>query len=186
MSRLVDLIAFHEGYRGVCYKDTKGFWTWGYGWCLETRPLALTEAMDLCQLVPGDYSPEELLSTPRLIKILDVLQDREKYLVARFMLDKEVRHVPQTLPARIPCWENLNEVRQAALMDMAYNMGVMGLMGFKNTLMSICQRAWGDAATRLLDSTYARETKTRAVRIAEMIRSGEWPTDVPWSENAGQ
>lgn len=186
MSRITDLIAFHEGYRGTCYKDTKDFWTWGYGWCLETRPLTMPEAMEICQLAPGDYSPEWLLVLPRLMKVLDGLQEREKYLVARFMLDKEIKHATQQLPNKIPCWENLNEVRQAALTDLSYNMGIQGLLGFRNTLLSVCQSAWDDAARRLLDSTYARETKTRAIRIAKMLKTGKWPDDVPWSEDASK
>jgi hypothetical protein len=44
---------------------------------------------------------------------------------------------------------------------------------------------WTQQGEKLL-KLYAKQTKTRAIRIAQMLRSGEWPTDVPWSDsNAG-
>lgn len=49
--------------------------------------------------------------------------------------DIEVRHV--ALMAKIPWFQSLDYVRQAILMSMAFQMGVDGLMGFKNMLAHV-------------------------------------------------
>ena len=59
-----------------------------------------------------------------------------------------------------------------AIVDMAYNMGVPRLMGFKNMWRYLSIKSWSEAALECLDSKYARELPQRAARNAAVIKGG--------------
>ncbi len=59
------------------------------------------------------------------------------------------------------------------LVDMAYQMGLSGILKFKNMLSAISCKDYEKAADELLDSKYARQTPARANRNAEILRRGK-------------
>ena len=67
----------------------------------------------------------------------------------------------------------LDQKRDAAIIDMAYQMGLNGLLGFKGMIKALESYDYEAAANELLDSKYARQTPARAKRNADIIRSGE-------------
>ncbi|WP_336284194.1 glycoside hydrolase family protein [Citrobacter arsenatis] len=67
-----------------------------------------------------------------------------------------------------------NQPRQDILTSMSYQMGENGLDGFHNMLSAINAEDWDEAATQMLDSTWAKQTPERAQRHAEVMRSGKW------------
>ena len=60
------------------------------------------------------------------------------------------------------------EVR-SVLLNMAYQLGIAGLMKFKLTLGYLEQRQYDKAAKEMLDSQWARQTPERATRLSERI-----------------
>ena len=38
---LLEQLQRDEGFRPTPYRDSQGYWTIGYGWCLERRPMSL-------------------------------------------------------------------------------------------------------------------------------------------------
>lgn len=72
-------------------------------------------------------------------------------------------------------WDKLSPARKAALTDLSYNMGAAKLAKFRNMLASIQQHDWTAAAQHLLDSRYAEQVRSRALRIAEIMRTGQMP-----------
>jgi len=74
-----------------------------------------------------------------------------------------------------PWYAGLNAPRQAALIAMAYQMGLDGLRGFKEMLAALATGAHETAAREALDSKWAAQTPARAQRTAEIIRTGQWP-----------
>jgi lysozyme len=83
--------------------------------------------------------------------------------------------VAQTLPAlqaALPWITALNEVRQRVLADMAFNMGVAGLLTFHTFLAHLNAGRFEEAAVAMLDSRWARQVGDRAERLATMIRTG--------------
>lgn len=80
------------------------------------------------------------------------------------------------LRARMPWFAGLNEARQAALVSMAFQMGIQGLFGFKRALKAVEDGDWDEAGREMLDSKWARQTPKRARRTAYMIRYGKFPT----------
>ena len=59
---------------------------------------------------------------------------------------------------------------RAALLDMAYNIGVPRLMGFKRMLGAIKECRWADAGDECMDSRYATQVPNRAKRNADLLR----------------
>lgn len=57
---------------------------------------------------------------------------------------------------------------------MAYQMGVAGLAGFKNTLAMIADGDFGGAASGMLNSKWAKQTPNRARRHADVMRTGTY------------
>ena len=57
---------------------------------------------------------------------------------------------------------------------MAFQMGVDGLLGFKNTLAMIQAGKYTEAANGMMNSKWAKQTPSRAQRHAEQMRTGKW------------
>jgi lysozyme len=93
------------------------------------------------------------------------------------LYEHDIAEIRAELTRRIPWWIDLDEVRQAVLMDMAF-MGVAKLMGFKVTLAAVEKGEYAAAARGMLASKWAGQVGRRADELAEMMRSGEWPRDV--------
>ena len=74
----------------------------------------------------------------------------------------------------IPWFDRLDVARQGVLLNMAFQMGVSGLLGFKNTLAMIERGDYGAAAEGMLNSLWARQTPNRAKRLSEQMRTGVW------------
>lgn len=77
-----------------------------------------------------------------------------------------------------PWFDGIDPVRKVALADMAYNMGLTRLLTFKRTLAAMEKKKWKTAAMHATSSLWYTQTKTRAVRIVQMIATGQWPSDV--------
>lgn len=88
------------------------------------------------------------------------------------LLANDIAIVEDELDKQLPWWRDLSEVRQRALADLVFNLGMPRLHGFVKTLSALQTRDYHTAAEELLDSKYARQVGARAIRIAEMIRSG--------------
>lgn len=66
----------------------------------------------------------------------------------------------------------LDPVRTAVLIDMAHNLG-RGLLKFKGTRAAIVAGDYDRAAAQMLGSLWAKQVKGRAVRLAEMMKTGK-------------
>ena len=96
----------------------------------------------------------------------------EAVMIFRHRLDGIQTH----LRVRLPWFPKLNEARQAALISMAFQMGIQGLLSFRRTLASIGSGDYEQASREMLDSKWARQTPARAQRTAYMMRYGKFPT----------
>ena len=62
--------------------------------------------------------------------------------------------------------------RQDVLVNMAFQMGVSGLLKFKNMIAALDDRNYSEAAKQMLDSRWAKQTPNRANELAEQMRTG--------------
>lgn len=74
----------------------------------------------------------------------------------------------------LPWFAQLNEPRQAVLLQMAFQMGTHGLLQFTQTLGAVRDARWHDAAGGMLASTWAKQTPGRVGRLAHQMATGEW------------
>lgn len=81
----------------------------------------------------------------------------------------------QEIRKALPWFDGLDPVRQGVLLNMAYQLGVAGLLGFKTTLKHVQAGQWVAASVGMLDSKWARlDTPARAERLATQMRTGVW------------
>ncbi len=92
---------------------------------------------------------------------------------AMFLCFCDVAALEQALDARLPWWRGLDAARRAVVIDMAFNMGVAGLLGFDDTLAALKAGRFGDAAQAMLRSRWAGQVGRRAATLARMMRTGE-------------
>jgi len=100
---------------------------------------------------------------PRTITI----EEAESYL------DADIKRAQSDCAYFIPGWDDLDKSRKAALIDMAFNLGISGLMKFKQTLQYLAQRKYEHAAKEMLKSIWAIQVGNRAVELSEIIKTGE-------------
>lgn len=92
-----------------------------------------------------------------------------------FILENRIKILKVELANDYPWFRHLNEPRQAALLNMRFQLGRAGLAGFKNMLARLRDERWADAETQALDSKWAKvDTPARAKRIARQLATGEW------------
>jgi len=90
------------------------------------------------------------------------------------LLDHDINEHTQELFARLPWVKDIDPPRQAVLVNMAFNLGVSGLLGFTNTLAFVRSKDYERAADNMLDSKWAKQVGQRADRLAQQMRTGEW------------
>lgn len=94
---------------------------------------------------------------------------------AAYLLANDVKDYLARIPSVLPWFSSLGEVRQAVLVDMCHNLGLRGLLAFRKMLSALAKGDSEEAAREMLDSLWAKQVGNRATRLAEMMRSNEWP-----------
>jgi len=80
--------------------------------------------------------------------------------------------VDAKIQADLPWVKNLDEPRQRALSDMAYNLGAHGLESFATFLGLVESGAYDAAADDLETTAWYKEVGSRGIRLAGVIRNG--------------
>lgn len=93
---------------------------------------------------------------------------------AEFMLNNDIRAHAEALSKALPWTNKLDPIRQAALINMCFNMGIGGLMGFKRALTMLEAGNYAGAGAAFLESKWAKQVGDRANRLALQIVKGEW------------
>jgi lysozyme len=91
-----------------------------------------------------------------------------------YLLKNDIARKTNEVKNRLDWFSKLDEVRQAVLINMAFQMGVEGLLKFKNTLTLVKSGYYEDAAKNMLQSLWAQQTPERAKRLAEQMKTGVW------------
>jgi lysozyme len=139
------LLVKHEGLKLSPYRDANGFLTVGVGHNLAANPI-----------VPEPTYP---LTVDRCYDILR----------------QDINIVEDQLSHHFSWYVRVDSVRASALVDLCFNVGIEGLLGF-NAFLGYCQLAnWNAAAGDLLTTLYAKQVPTRAQDLAGMLNTGKWP-----------
>ena len=93
--------------------------------------------------------------------------------VIDFWLDYEVQARVRTLETVFTWWHTLDEARKEVIANMAYQLGVTGVMEFKRMLMALQEHDYDKAADEMADSHWAKQTPERAQRLITSMRTGQ-------------
>ncbi len=155
---LEDMILFDEGSRNAVYKDSEGYWTVGVGHLLTKNPSKDVAITELDRLVGH--------------KSYGYINDQEIQKILTKDINNTVKDISRTNLALT--YTVIDEVRRAALVNMVFQLGATGVLGFKKMLQYLNNREYELAADEALDSKWAVQTPARAKRVTGVIRNGNF------------
>lgn len=91
-----------------------------------------------------------------------------------YLLRNDIEDRVEALTRALPWFQDLDDARKGVLLNMAFQMGTAGLLGFKNTLEQIRQGDYREAAAMMMQSKWATQTPERARRLAKQMETGTW------------
>lgn len=69
-------------------------------------------------------------------------------------------------------FDKLSGKRKAVILNMAYNLGYKGLLGFNKMISAIERDDYVTASVEMIDSKWANQVGERALRLARAMREG--------------
>ena len=93
---------------------------------------------------------------------------------AQGLLANDIADATADLEAKLPWTATLDDVRKGALVNMAFNLGIGGLLEFHDFLARMQRGDFSGAAGAMLDSLWARQVGARATRLSIQIQTGQW------------
>lgn len=91
---------------------------------------------------------------------------------SRYLLDNDIQRCIGLAVNAFPWFEGLDEVRQRAVIDLIFNMGIGRLKTFTTALSCFARGDYGQAADALVQSKWYGQVGQRAKRIVAMVRTG--------------
>ena len=91
-----------------------------------------------------------------------------------YLLENDIKRCKQELVS-LSWFPDLDSVRQDAIVNLCFNLGLTRLMGFQNAMGAMAAGDYEKAADEFLDSRWANQVGQRSLDVAHMIRTGEYP-----------
>ncbi len=150
-----DFIIKHEGIRFSVYKDSLGIPTIGVGFNLTRR--------DASSIITNELKLDfNLILSGKLA----LTRDEVNYL-----LDKDIKECVIDLGHMFENFDTMPENAKLVLIDLRFNLGHKGLLGFPNTVADFKKGNYKSAANRLSKSTWAKQVKVRAVEDIALLNA---------------
>jgi lysozyme len=134
--------------------------------------------MDLIEQLTRDEDDKEFPYVDSVGKITigigHNLTDRGLSKAARqFILAEDIAEVKSQL-SPFAWYQNLDSVRQGAIENMVFNMGIGDLLHFPSMIHYLTIHDYVNAKAEALNSKWAKQVGDRATRIARQLETGEW------------
>lgn len=81
---------------------------------------------------------------------------------ALYMLDNDIERVKESLDKSFKMWRCMPKRARMVCIDMTFQMGITGFLGFRKTIALMQMGMWLEASEEVLDSKYAIQTPNRA------------------------
>lgn len=92
---------------------------------------------------------------------------------ADYLLRNDLKRIRGEMEQRLPWVLDLDDVRCRVFLELAYNMGMGGLLTFRKMLTAAHAEDWTTAHAELLDSAWRTQVQAaRRDRIASMLLTG--------------
>ncbi len=148
LDKLRDMLVRHESARTDLYDDENGV-----------------------KIVPG-YT---LIGNPTVGVGRNLLGNPLSVDEIHYLLANDIQRTLKVAESQLTWFSNLDEVRQAAIADMIFNMGLSGFCTFVNTIQCLKNYQWEQAAKNIKASQWAGQVKEhRTNDIVRMITTGKW------------
>ena len=92
------------------------------------------------------------------------------------LLENDIGTITRDLQAHYPWFAWLDDVRQAVVCNLRFNLGSGGFAGFRQMIAALERRDYATAAVEMRSSRWSEQVGPRATRLATMMASGRWPT----------
>ena len=153
---LEELIEPQEGWSAFPYKDSAGIWTIGWGHNMQE---------------PWSDNLKSLLGWPARNLYVTGITGEEGDAILKDDVQNAIKEC-QTLPY----WESLDNVRQAVVADMVFNMGKARFLGFHRLNLALAAGTYQAAGHEMKDSNWYDEVHPiRADKLIAMMITGEIP-----------
>lgn len=103
------------------------------------------------------------------------LDSRMDRITSERKLEQKILEVDSALSNVLTWYKDASFVTRTVLINMSFNMGLKGLLGFRNTLQFISQKNYEQAARNMTQSLWYRQVKGRAVELVERMRTQTIP-----------
>lgn len=90
---------------------------------------------------------------------------------ALYLLENDIADFTKQLRDRLYWFDSIHEDAQMVLIDMAFNMGLGGLMTFTQTLEHIKNENYKKASETMLQSLWAKQVGARAIELSEILKN---------------
>ena len=180
LSRIARLIIRDEGIRNLPYLDSEGKVTIGVGRSLETNGISTVELFAMFPDIDARYVMESTSVQHGRIRIDSLVV--AQYIFSKplsehdieLLLTNDLKNVKiEAVSVFGSEWNKIDSVRQEAVLDVLYNLGLPHFKTFVNFIEAVKQQNWKTAAAELLRSEAARENIRRYHRSASVIESGD-------------
>lgn len=91
---------------------------------------------------------------------------------ARHLLHNDIQEVIDGLRKSYWWFDELDEIRQGVVLNMAFNLGLAGFAKFRNTIGYISDGNFKQAAANMLQSKWAKQVGYRADELAREMETG--------------
>tara|TARA_S200002703_G_scaffold95143_1_gene82165 strand:- start:64 stop:489 length:426 start_codon:yes stop_codon:yes gene_type:complete len=91
-----------------------------------------------------------------------------------YLLSNDIKRCRDELELNFDWFKELDEVRQDAMINLCFNLGITSLRKFSKAIAAMSAQDYDTAAMEFLDSRWANQVGTRALDVTDMIRTGEY------------
>ena len=88
---------------------------------------------------------------------------------AMYLLDNDIKRVMNQLDEYWTVWRSFEKRGQMVCLDMCFQMGIQGFMGFRRTRALMEMGMWLEASEELLDSKYAIQLPSRSLLNSTLL-----------------
>lgn len=172
IEQLIKDLIFDEGLELKPYKCTVGKLTIGIGRNLDDKRLTMKE-IDFLK-TNGDRK-ERLKEVSEKELFQSLISDFKEYGITKeealYLLNNDISDFTVLLNKNLLWFKSEPDDVKRVLINMAFNLGIGGLLTFKNTLKLIEQHKYKEASNQMLLSKWAKQVKGRAKRLSNILKN---------------
>ncbi|MFQ2569791.1 glycoside hydrolase family protein [Aeromonas caviae] len=150
-------LTLDEGKKLEIYKDTEGYWTVGIGHLIQRSLISRDKAIQILDRHLGRSTSGSITDSE-----------------CTRLFNEDIYEVRKGIQQSAFCetYKRLDDVRQSAIENMCFQLGVNGVGQFKNMWKALALNNYNDAYKHGRDSRWYKQTPNRAERVLTTLKTG--------------